>query len=54
MLHRVVNIDDMWYYCKGDNAKRVEKIQENQIVGTLSKAIRGGICVYEKEEWCHT
>ena len=35
LVHRVLLIQDEYYYCKGDNAFRLEKIQKSDIIGAV-------------------
>lgn len=51
LLHRLIAVEaDGIFVCKGDNAKRRERISVRQIVGVLMKAIRGEVCIYERSK----
>lgn len=43
LVHRLLEIKDDTYYCKGDNAFRLEDIKDCQIMGKVIEAARGKI-----------
>lgn len=42
LIHRLIEIKENIYYCKGDNALRMEKITVNEIFGKVSVIQRNG------------
>ena len=42
LIHRLIEIKDGMYYCKGDNALRMEKITIEQVFGKVSAVRRNG------------
>ena len=49
LVHRIMEIDEDngVISCKGDNARRRERIFSGQIVGKVIHADRKGVCIYE-------
>jgi len=43
IIHRLLKIDSNCYYCKGDNAFRIERISESDVKGTIIFVIRNNI-----------
>lgn len=46
LLHRIVKIKNGFYYCKGDNAFRIERILPEQILGKAVAIKRGDKIIY--------
>lgn len=42
MVHRIIKKTATTYFCKGDNAFRLEKIEDTDIVGKVCKLFRSG------------
>lgn len=41
LLHRIVKIDELNYFCKGDNAFRLERVTKDCIIGCVRSVRRG-------------
>ncbi|MHB1484846.1 MAG: S24/S26 family peptidase [Saccharofermentanales bacterium] len=42
LVHRCLKVDNLDYYCKGDNAFKIEKITKDQIIGKVQTVQRNG------------
>ena len=42
LVHRIIDIEGSVFFCKGDNAKRIEIIMKRQIIGKVIKVYCGG------------
>lgn len=45
LVHRIIRKTETTYFCKGDNAFRLEKIKVTDIVGKVCKIFRSGKCI---------
>ncbi|WP_113673343.1 S24/S26 family peptidase [Vallitalea guaymasensis] len=41
LIHRIIKKQNNLFYCKGDNAFRIESITEQNIIGIVTKVTRG-------------
>ena len=60
ILHRVISVDDRFYYIRGDNTYSLEKVPQNAVIGVLTAFVRKGrqysvtdkrYCLYSRI-WC--
>lgn len=42
VLHRLVAMDDHWYYTRGDNCLGVERVPRDQMLGVVIEIVRKG------------
>lgn len=49
LVHRIIKISDTVYYCKGDNAFRLERVKESDVIGKVCKIYRAGKHIQIKE-----
>lgn len=50
LIHRVIAIEDEGniFICRGDNVKRKERVLKDGIIGVLTKAMKGEVCICER------
>ena len=55
VLHRIISVDDTYYYIRGDNTYSLEKVPHSAVIGVLTAFIRKGrqYTVTDKRYLCY-